>query len=308
MLNQGKIVRCSWEKFQSISHDPDILYVIKDKGQIWMGDKCIADTPEDIWSLGIVDTEVGKTVKITEVDEDGKPIAWGAVDGVEAFNRQGDWEQNNSSQPDYIKNRTHKREEVLVPSFTLSGTAEATNEGAAVKEFTVNSKIGEAPTGMSVYCRINGQPPVLLPKISIPDYIISEYSTYGYGDPSVFSSSAYVESAPSVHDNGLDIGVGDDNYKWIIMVSRDSQYFDYEELTLEFGTSFETVYTPLDENYIPMTVPRVAAASAGDMLRVKTIDASGKPTEWEPVNTTELAEAAASIVDTSLLSIIGEVS
>ena len=221
-------------------------------------------------------------VKADSAEEtDTQPVRIGTDGKLYTAQVQPDWDQNNSSQPDYIKNRTHKREEVLVPSFTLSGTAEATNEGATVKEFTVNSKIGEAPTGMSVYCRINGQPPVLLPKIYIPDYIIFEYSTYGYGDPSVFSSSAYVEGAPSVHDNGLDIGVGDDHYKWIIKVSRDSQYFDYEELTLEFGTSFETVYTPLDENYIPMTVPRVAAASAGDILRVKAVDDHGKPTEWE---------------------------
>lgn len=103
MLNQGKIVRCSWEKFQSISHDPDILYVIKDKGQIWMGDKCIADTPKDIWSLGIVDTEVGKTVKITEVDDSGKPTAWEAVEFPEQV--QSDWSQNDETAVDYIKNR-----------------------------------------------------------------------------------------------------------------------------------------------------------------------------------------------------------
>lgn len=103
MLNQGKIVRCSWEKFQSISHDPDILYVIKDKGQIWMGDKCIADTPKDIWSLGIVDTEVGKTVKITEVDDSGKPTAWEAVEFPKQV--QSDYEQTDETAADYIKNR-----------------------------------------------------------------------------------------------------------------------------------------------------------------------------------------------------------
>lgn len=287
MLNQGKIVRCSWEKFQSISHDPDILYVIKDKGQIWMGDKCIADTPKDIWSLGIVDTEVGKTAKITEVDEDGKPIAWEAVDGVEAFNRQGDWEQNESTRPDYIKNRTHKREEVLVPSFTLGGTARATAAGAKIQEFTVDSKTGERPTGMSVYCRVNGGPPILLPKISIPSYTIDEYSTYGYGDPSLFGSEAYEEGAPSVHDNGLDIGVGATSAEpngWIIRVSIDSKYFDYEAIELKFGTSYETVYTPLDENYIPMTVPRATSVAVGDILRVKSIGSEGKPTEWEAIS------------------------
>lgn len=202
------------------------------------------------------------------------------------LNIQPDWDQNSSSQPDYIKNRTHKREEVVVSSFTLVALSEYTitiNTGATVKIFTVDSKTGEMPDGTSVYCGVNEDPPILLPKLNIPDSVIDDHSSYGYGDPSVFSSGTYVTNDSSVHDNGLDIGVGSvssDPNGWTIRVSSDSKYFNYEALTLEFGT-LETVYTPLDENYIPMTVPRVSFASAGDILRVKAVDGNGVPTGWE---------------------------
>ena len=234
-----------------------------------------------VTSIGISGASVGQIIKVKEVDDLGRPTAWEVSEQV-----QPDWDQNSSSQPDYIKNRTHKREEVVVSSFTLSALSGYTitiNTGATVKIFTVDSKTGEMPDGMSVYCSIWGDPPILLPKINIPDSVIDDHSSYGYGDPSVFSSGTYVTNDSSVHDNGLDIGVGSvssDPNGWTIRVSSDSKYFNYDALTLEFGT-LETVYTPLDENYIPMTVPRVAYASAGDILRVKAVDGNGVPTGWE---------------------------
>ena len=234
-----------------------------------------------VTSIGISGASVGQIIKVKEVDDLGRPTAWEVSEQV-----QPDWDQSSPSHPDYIKNRTHKREEVVVSSFTLSALSGYTitiNTGATVKIFTVDSKTGEMPNGMSVYCSISGDPPILLPKINIPDSVIDDHSSYGYGDPSVFSSGTYVTNDSSVHDNGLDIGVGSvssDPNGWTIRVSSDSKYFNYEGLTLEFGT-LETVYTPLDENYIPMTVPRVASASAGDILRVKTVDENSVPTGWE---------------------------
>lgn len=231
-----------------------------------------------ITSIGISGASVGQIIKVKEVDDLGRPTAWEVTNQV-----QPDWNQNSFEQPDYIKNRTHKREEVFVSSFSLGGAARETTPGAKVKTFTVNHKTGKDPTSDRVYCMINGDPPISLPRLSIPEFIIDDYRTFGYGDPSVFSSTTYVDGNPSVNDNGLDIGVGSTGVEpngWIIKVSSDSKYFDYEALELSFGT-FKTEYTTLDENYIPMTVPRVASASAGDILRVKSVDENGAPTEWE---------------------------
>ena len=48
---------------------------------------------------------VGQTIKITAVDETGHPTEWEAVDMAEQV--QPDWNQNDSTQPDYVKNKTH---------------------------------------------------------------------------------------------------------------------------------------------------------------------------------------------------------
>ena len=51
---------------------------------------------------------VGQTIRVTAVDDDGKPTAWEAVDFPEQA--QADWSQNDSTAADYVKNRTHYEE------------------------------------------------------------------------------------------------------------------------------------------------------------------------------------------------------
>ncbi|MGM9642338.1 MAG: polysaccharide deacetylase family protein [Eubacteriales bacterium] len=219
--------------------------------------------------------EVGQTIVVKELDENGKPVDWKAVEA------RGNWNQNDSTQPDYIYNRTHKVEEVFVPSFTLMGVARTA--GAILKEFEVIAVEGTHTWEMSVLCRVSYDSPISLPKIYIPPYVIDEYSASGYGDPSLFGNDSHEEGNSSIKDNGLDIAIAqnrNDTNGWTIRVSKDSKYFDYQDITLEFGT-YEKVYSPLDENYIPTTVPRVESASVGDILKVKSVDDNGKPTEWE---------------------------
>ena len=55
---------------------------------------------------------VGQTVKITAVDENGQPTEWEAVDMTEQV--QPDWNQNDSTSADYVKNRTHYEESTYV--------------------------------------------------------------------------------------------------------------------------------------------------------------------------------------------------
>ncbi len=55
---------------------------------------------------------VGQTIKITSVDENGQPTEWEAVDMAEQV--QADWNQNDSTAADYVKNRTHYEESIYV--------------------------------------------------------------------------------------------------------------------------------------------------------------------------------------------------
>ena len=67
-----------------------------------------------VTSIGISGASAGQIIKVKEVDDLGRPTAWEVANQV-----QPDWNQNSFDQPDYIKNRTHKREEVFVSSFSL---------------------------------------------------------------------------------------------------------------------------------------------------------------------------------------------
>ena len=73
-------------------------------------------------SLPIVNTAaIGQTIKITAVDENGQPTEWEAVDM--AGQVQPDWNQNDSTAADYVKNRTHYEEITHVDYvLNMSGT------------------------------------------------------------------------------------------------------------------------------------------------------------------------------------------
>lgn len=53
---------------------------------------------------------VGQTIKVSAVDETGQPTEWEAVDMPEQV--QPDWNQNDSTAADYVKNRTHYEESI----------------------------------------------------------------------------------------------------------------------------------------------------------------------------------------------------
>lgn len=72
-----------------------------------------AVTASDIGAIPVPTTaEVGQTVVVKAVDENGKPTEWEPVTLPEQV--QADWNQNDSSAADYVKNRTHYEESAYV--------------------------------------------------------------------------------------------------------------------------------------------------------------------------------------------------
>ena len=63
---------------------------------------------------------IGQTVKITAVDENGQPTEWEAVDMAEQVHP--DWNQNDSTAADYVKNRTHYEESTYI-DYVLNTSA-----------------------------------------------------------------------------------------------------------------------------------------------------------------------------------------
>lgn len=65
---------------------------------------------------------IGQTIKITAVDETGHPTEWEAVDMAEQV--QPDWNQNDSTSADYVKNRTHYYSVKKIATFSPVNSTE----------------------------------------------------------------------------------------------------------------------------------------------------------------------------------------
>ena len=72
-------------------------------------------------SLGLTGTTIGQVPAVKTIDEQGKPTQWEAATLPEQV--QADWNQNNSSVADYVKNRTHYEESIYADYvLNMSGT------------------------------------------------------------------------------------------------------------------------------------------------------------------------------------------
>ena len=99
----------------------------------------------DTKSLGLTGATVGQTVKIKAVDSSGVPFEWEPADMLEQV--QGDWNQNDDTQPDYVKNRpfyTGKPvETVLVEESTVTFVDSSDGGYAAELPPTFEATVGE---------------------------------------------------------------------------------------------------------------------------------------------------------------------
>ena len=67
--------------------------------------------------------EVGQTIVVKAVDENGRPVEWEAVGFPKCEQVQVDLNQNDETAPDYVKGRTHWVEEVRVQHVCVPETA-----------------------------------------------------------------------------------------------------------------------------------------------------------------------------------------
>lgn len=73
---------------------------------------------------------VGEVLTVEEIGEDGKPTKWKAVDMPEQV--QANWNQNDSTQPDYVKNRTHYTNKDTVLEYGMLSGFEDDGSGVYV--------------------------------------------------------------------------------------------------------------------------------------------------------------------------------
>ena len=218
----------------------------------------------------------------------GKPVG---ANGVKP-----NWNQTDPSAPDYIKNKTHGYERIRELS-DINTECTMLIESTELYDFGFN--MGYKGTLMdldgifpensdAILCRISCSDTNYTDKIfemarfDIPYAIITENDTYGYGNPAFYTRQP-------TDDNGLPILIakGDNDGEWIVRYYSSLSSL-MGGIEVQIGTtgifSEDTKIIQLDENYLPSTIPRTESANVGDVLRVKSVDASGKPIEWEAIN------------------------
>lgn len=183
----------------------------------------------------------------------GKPVG---ANGVKP-----NWEQNNENQPDYVKHRTHYRVEEHIDE----------------KQYDLPSADNLLPLvlGEEWYAKGTYQ---LTPDKYLPqgDKVLLPVVTNNSGDLCICS------------DGYTDFPTGSEKYNCFV-VYADHIYQDAgwkngsrAKVQVLYRAAYSKVqYKTIDENYIPTTIPRTLSASAGDILRVKSVDDHGRPTEWE---------------------------
>lgn len=207
----------------------------------------------------------------------GKPVG---ANGVKP-----NWEQNNENQPDYVKHRTHYRVEEHIDE----------------KQYDLPSADNLLPLvlGEEWYAKGTYQitPDRYLPR---DDKLLLPVVTNSSGDLCICS------------DGYTDFTTGSEKYNCFVVyadhIYQDAAWKnnDRAEVTVLYRAAYSKVqYKTLDEDYIPMTVPRALSASAGGILRVKSVDENGRPTEWEAADKMEAAvdsDAIASLAECDIIT------
>ena len=212
-------------------------------------------------------------------------IATLSKDGIGGSSVQPDWSQNDSTKPDYVKNRTHY-EECSGATIEWDGNTEGRDSVAG--------------DGVTLY--------------KVSDLTLDKTDILGGTFTVVHNGTTEVveigESDIDVVDNGLFINGG----SIVVVESETIVYDDTEVIFPSTGIYFvvldnnarissltygSTTVHQLDEKYIPesiarktATLPMPATASVGQYIVVSAVDESGKVTATEAVTVTDIAEVS----------------
>ena len=171
----------------SMRVDSGYIQYSTDNGNTWVNLIAEADlkgdkgTPgKDGAGMDITGASVGQIVKISAVDDTGKPTAWEAINIPEQAHP--DWNQNDNTQPDYVKNRPfyigtrtvtveNATDDVLegFPVFAVGDTVTVSVDGvkhslvayddrgyATIGDTTSSVNSGEGQLGWQVYVEDDG--------------------------------------------------------------------------------------------------------------------------------------------------------
>lgn len=186
-------------------------------------------------SLGITGAQVGQIVKITAVDDSGKPTAWEAAD-------------------------LPNNEEFIV---TFSG-----NDGSYVCDKTMNEIVDAYENGQDISARFTGSSESGVQYTNLILYLTS-YSPYEYiefkSDIEIYKLNRIVAFIDGSGYCGVSEETALDN-----SLTDDSKAANAKAVGDALATKQDTLIQ--------------SGATVGQIAKITTVDETGKPTAWEPVD------------------------
>ena len=272
--------------------------------------------------LGVTGAKVGQTVRITAVDEGGNPTEWEAVEFPEQV--QSDWEQTDETAADYLKNRPFGNVAydgiffervpggynlVRVPDFNAlaniqgSRKAEIRCGGNVVNTGSANVSVSDYDGSISIkytsaqtIIRLSGSYGTLNRLDVQQDGGITNQGEYVLHIDGLYYEEYIKLSADSVEgtlpsasaaDCAL-ISTGSGNNWSVTKISTDFPLASAtgrgavkvgDGLSISSDGKLSVDMSGLDTKSLG-----ISGASVGQIVKIKTVDSSGVPTEWEPAD------------------------
>ena len=245
--------------------------------------------------------EVGQIVKIAAVDDAGKPTVWEAVDLPEQV--QPDWNQNDDTAADYVKNRPFYKETLeSVPLYEMA--VELSLHGDDIVPLYNTNEIHDKITSADKYLvRFDG--------VDYTCTAVKLNNGYGLGNLSLLNGANFARpdcvGSSEREDTGEPFCIIDDQYytpsTWFYaQTDGDHSYAVHkiEEIIHPISGEFIPDLGKLSEE-IADCIKTTSTAEVGQTIVVKTVDEIGKPIEFEMESVADEVDALVSLSECGIL-------
>ena len=178
------------------------------------------------------------------------------------FKNQSDWNQSDSSQKNFIKNRTHYAEYYDIREILPETTYTLTSSNDDYEQFPIGSLSIDDNTGCPVRVYFDG---------------VAYNYPYGRELWDLGNSSIIYPTAENTGEPFY-ISGGSYGHMYCYILSSDIKIHNISiyEISAE--------YHKLDEEYLPDVAVTCHKAEVGQIIAVKSINEDGIPVEWEAVD------------------------
>ena len=215
---------------------------IQDKPFAALGDGLSVDKENKLSVSGKIDApqvaQVGEVLTVEEIGEDGKPKKWKTAPAA-AEQKQADWNQNDETAADYVKNRPFYNEEI---PYTIIAQATVPATSGRVLFGNINETYAKALNDSLFQNNVNV---IVVNGVKIAAQYTGSTSWYQYYDTAIFKGGDIDECRVSKQKNVIQLTMND---------ASNVTFEVGTEYTITFMNTTQSSYTyhPIGADYVPI--------------------------------------------------------